>query len=134
MERFSSRSSLILNLFILQLPVTILLLCMCILEIRTQHLCEMERDQHTFKFNLKLVSIAAPSDYPTFVYVYPRSEHSVYVRWRGISTRSYEESLEGYIVCIRRSNILRILHWNNHVSHKIYLNSQFNIYIFTASP
>ena len=41
---------------------------------------------------------SAPRAYPTHVRVYPRTEHSVRVTWRGISTTVDEEALEGYIV------------------------------------
>ena len=45
-----------------------------------------------------LMLFSAPRAYPTHVRVYPRTEHSVRVTWRGISTTVDEEALEGYIV------------------------------------
>ena len=45
-------------------------------------------------------TISAPGDYPTHIEVHPHSEHSVLVKWRGVTTHFDEESLDGYIVSI----------------------------------
>ena len=54
------------------------------------------------KINLHNISVylnvPALSQYPTFVEVSPRDDHSVNVKWRGVSINWDEESLDGYIV------------------------------------
>ena len=47
---------------------------------------------------LVFAMITAPSNYPTFVKVIPKTDHSVTVTWRGVSTKAGEASLLGYIV------------------------------------
>ena len=52
--------------------------------------------------------LLAPGDYPTFVEVHPHTEHSVLVKWRGVTTHFDEESLDGYIVSSIIINVLAI--------------------------
>ena len=43
-------------------------------------------------------TVAAPIEPPVEVQIERKSDHSVYVKWRGVSTTNEEEPLEGYKV------------------------------------
>ena len=50
---------------------------------------------------------SAPSLYPVEVTVYSNTRESVFITWRGVSTRSSEEALEGYKVSHKIGQFMR---------------------------
>ena len=51
---------------------------------------------------------SAPSLYPVEVTVYSNTRESVFITWRGVSTRSSEEALEGYKVSHKIAQLVKV--------------------------
>ena len=63
--------------------------------------------QHSVRYVI-ILNLSAPKTRPINIHVFPRTEQSVTVTWRGVSIKNDEESLLGYKV--GRSLILLVLH------------------------